>query len=88
MPHFNDEPCPCGRGQAMAELAAELVKLKQDHEETETIALLTHEICLVLLKRSGLGYADLMREISVVRKQSGGGIREILDEPKTQAEGG
>ena len=72
----------------MAELAAELVKLKKEHEETESIALVTHEICLVLLKRTGLGYDDLRREIAAVRLQSGGGIREILDEPKTQAEGG
>ena len=82
MANFNDEPCPCGRGQSMAELAAELVKLKRDHDETETVALLTHEICLVLLKRSGLGYEDLRREISAVRKESGGGIRAMLDEPK------
>jgi len=89
MPHFNDEPCPCGSRQRTAELAAELLKLKRRLDENDVLAVVTHEIAVVLAMRLGMSRADLKREIADAarRAKECGSYLGLLDEPAEPKEG-
>ena len=87
MPHFNDEPCPCGRGQAMAELAAELVKLKAELEKTDLIAMTTFEMAAAVAKLAGIPSATLKAEMAALRRRQEETLAAWLDEPGEPKEG-
>jgi len=91
MPHFNDEPCPCGRGQAMAELAAELVKLKEIVDEVSAIATTAFDMGVTLATRAGFTDEEFRAAIMETR----GRIKEVdpdadrlLNGPGEPKEGG
>lgn len=82
MPHFNDEPCPHCRAQSTAELAAEVVRLKEELEKTDLIAMTSFEMAAAVAKLAGIPSAALKSEIAVLRRKEEQTLAAWMDEPK------
>ena len=73
MPHFNDEPCPHCRAQSTAELAAEVVRLKEELEKTDLIAMTSFEMAAAVAKLAGVPEIVLARARALLAELEGGG---------------